>query len=110
MPKYSKDQTMTRSRRLPIDTRMTEPMPWQGTGGGGILELGEKVISDAPWSDYPIAGHDDDMDEDERYFLDDEDDNDGDDDSDADSDYDDGFADDDDDEVDENQDSDDENF
>lgn len=88
-----------------------EPInPWENTGGMSTLDPGARELSDQPWSDYPTCGRDDDLDEDERYFLDDEDDEDGDDDSDTDSDYDDGFADDDDDEVDEDQDSDDDNY
>ena len=93
-----------------IWTPSSETFPYTG-GGAGILEPGEQELSDDRfWSDYPIAGHDDELDEDERYFLEEDDDDDGDDDSDIDSDYDDDFDDETDDEVDEDIDSDDENF
>jgi hypothetical protein len=91
--------------------------PWnedENGAGVGILEPGIDRLSDEQqsplWSEYPTAGHEDEMDEDERYFLEEDSDDDDDDDSDTDSDYDDGFADDDDEKVDEDIDSDDDNF
>jgi hypothetical protein len=91
--------------------------PWQEEDSGAgvaILEPGDGGLSDEPdspsWSEYPIAGQEDEMDEDERYFLEEDGEDDDDDDSDDDSDYDDGFDDDDDEKVDEDIDPDDDNF
>lgn len=82
-----------------------------GDSGISVLEPSTSEDELRPvWSDYPVAGRDDDLDEDERYFLEDDDDESGDDDSDLDSDYDDDFDDEDDEEFDEDLDSDDEDF
>ncbi len=81
--------------------------PEQANIGIGLLERDD----DAPaWSDYPICGHDDELDEDEKYFLEEDDDDTDDADSDVDSDYDDEFDDEDDPEGDEDLDSDDDNY
>jgi len=85
--------------------------PWMNGGGVMVLEpLGGSAGVAAPWSDHPIAGRDDDLDEDERYFLDDEDEDGGDTDSDLDSDYEDDFEDEEDEGIDADLDSDDDDF
>ena len=54
---------------------------WGDTGGTALLERSSVrvVIEPAPWATTPVAGFDDDLDEDESYFLetDDDDDDDG---------------------------------
>lgn len=82
-----------------------------GSGGAAVLEPStSEDLERQLWSDYPIAGRDDDLDEDERYFLEDDDDEGADDDSDLDSDYEDDFEDEDDEEFDEDLDSDDDDY
>ncbi|MCA9303030.1 MAG: hypothetical protein KC996_02800 [Phycisphaerales bacterium] len=85
----------------------------EGQQGGGVMVLEPTTIgagSPGGWSDHPIAGREDDLDEDERYFLDDDEDENGDTDSDLDSDYDDDYEDEDDEGIDADLDSDDDDF
>lgn len=84
---------------------------WADLGGAVVLEPATIGVGGRPaWSDYPIAGSDDDLDEDERYFLEDDEDDGADDDSDLDSDYDDDFDDEDGEDIDADSDSDDDDL
>ncbi|MEM9374079.1 MAG: hypothetical protein AAGA55_10590 [Planctomycetota bacterium] len=71
-----------------------EMSPWEGDSGIAVLEVSPALPgSEKPgWSEGLVAGVDDDLDEDESYFLEADDDED----DDYDDDYDDDFDDDDD--------------